>query len=449
MNPVDSPPLRPSAPTERRRRALWLYWSLGLSSFALVIFLLWALRALILPLVFGMLLAYLFRPLVNNFNLPGLPEALRAPVILILIFSSLIFMGLQVRNSIPDESGKLELMVRLHYKINERYESLMQIDPTTGKGNFLHGMFARELTPFLSSMNQLLSLDVQQQKTFLEHLEQDSMSPARAELYLMYFQANLARGQGQSPPVDPVPVSIVTKDPLMREPSSSLQLDRPASPANRRSSALAWILETLSLWVLVPLIFVFMLLDRGNMVRRLISLAPNRYFELSYSIVDEVDKAIGQYLRGTFLQCSLVGLTLTIGFAAVGIQLKVALLMGVMAGMANAIPFLGPFIGLVVGLSYALIAENIYPWIPGLNENHIFLAVLAVVAVAQFLDNAIFQPVVLGGAVSLHPIVVILGVIGGSILFGFAGMLLAIPSIVVAKVMLVTFVRGLIDYRLI
>ncbi len=455
MRPQDSPPpnRRPTDPIERKRRAFWLYLTLGLAALGLGLFLIWALRALILPLIFGALLAYLFRPLVNNFNMPGLPESLRAPVILVLIFSGLIFLGLQIRSSIPDESGQLELMVRLQFKVNEKYEHLMQIDPETGKGNFLHSLVERDLTPLIESLNQILTLDLQQQKTFLEHLQNAEMDPKRAELYLSFFQTNLERAQKSS--TGSIARVALTRELASQSPTEPHLSTPPAtSPApsavtEEKSSALAWILEVLSIWVLVPLVFVFMLLDRGSIMRRFISLAPNRYFELTYSMVDEVDNAIGQYLRGTFLQCSLVGLSLTLGFVMVGIQLKVALLMGIIAGMANAIPFLGPFIGLVVGLSYALVAENISPLIPSMGEEHIFLGVMATVAIAQLLDNAVFQPVVLGGAVNLHPLVVIVGVIGGSILFGFAGMLLAIPSIVILKVLLGTFIRGLAEYRLI
>jgi predicted PurR-regulated permease PerM len=69
--------------------------------------------------------------------------------------------------------------------------------------------------------------------------------------------------------------------------------------------------------------------------------------------------------------------------------------------------------------------------------------------VAHLLDNAIFQPLVVGSAVNLHPLVVILGVFGGSLMFGFAGLIFAIPTIVVLKVVTETFFTGLKDYRII
>ena len=72
-----------------------------------------------------------------------------------------------------------------------------------------------------------------------------------------------------------------------------------------------------------------------------------------------------------------------------------------------------------------------------------------VVLTAQFLDNAIFQPLVLGKAVNLHPLVVVIAVTGGSIVGGFWGMLLAIPTIVILKVVISTLYRQAKEYYII
>jgi len=74
---------------------------------------------------------------------------------------------------------------------------------------------------------------------------------------------------------------------------------------------------------------------------------------------------------------------------------------------------------------------------------------MTVIAIVLCLDNIVFQPIVLGGAVNLHPLVVIVGIMGASMLFGMAGVLLAIPTIVVLKVVIQHTFRGLKDYRII
>src|SRR5690606_6435941 len=124
-----------------------------------------------------------------------------------------------------------------------------------------------------------------------------------------------------------------------------------------------------------------------------------------------------RYLRGTLLECGLVGAVHMIGFYLVGMDPGMAILIGIIAGVANAIPFLGPFIGFVAGVFYALIAENVNPALPFLTADHILIGVMVTVAIAQLLDNAVFQPLVLGSAVNLHPLLVIIGVLGGSLIF--------------------------------
>jgi predicted PurR-regulated permease PerM len=201
--------------------------------------------------------------------------------------------------------------------------------------------------------------------------------------------------------------------------------------------------------MLAPLIFIFLGFDHGQIRRFFISLVPNRYFELSLTVLDRLDNAIGRYLRGTLLECFLVGLTLVLGLILLGIPIGIAVAIGVVSGLLGAIPFLGPVIALVIALGYALIAENIRPLIPGLNPNDLALYVIILAVLTHVLDNLIFQPFVLGSAVNVHPLVVIVAVISGSLIMGLWGMLFAIPTVVVVKTAVSTFFKGLKDYRII
>jgi predicted PurR-regulated permease PerM len=209
------------------------------------------------------------------------------------------------------------------------------------------------------------------------------------------------------------------------------------------------LMEELSIWMLAPVIFIFLGFDNGQMRRYFIGLVPNRYFELSLTVFDMLDEAIGRYLRGTLLECSLVGLTLAIGLFLLGIPLPVALMIGFVSALANTIPFLGPVIGLVIALSYSLIAESITPLIPGLDSQDLAFYVLILIGIAHLLDNVIYSPVVLGSAVNLHPLVVMIAIIGGSMMMGVWGTLLAIPTVVVAKTAIETLFKELKDYRII
>ncbi|HPV43711.1 MAG TPA: AI-2E family transporter, partial [Spirochaetota bacterium] len=200
---------------------------------------------------------------------------------------------------------------------------------------------------------------------------------------------------------------------------------------------------------IMPFVFLFLLLDNGEIKRFFVSLVPNRYFEVSLAVFDKVDKAIGNYLRGILIECSLVGISYIVLLALIGFEIKMAVMIGLAAGMATAIPILGFGIAFVLGSSYALIAESANSIIPFITPNNLIIAVAVVVLIVMVLDNGVFQPVVVGGAVSLHPLVVFIGIMGGSMLFGFAGLILAIPTIVVVKEIVSTLFRELKDYYLI
>jgi predicted PurR-regulated permease PerM len=132
-----------------------------------------------------------------------------------------------------------------------------------------------------------------------------------------------------------------------------------------------------------------------------------------------------------------------------GIPPGIAVAIGVASGLLNAIPFLGTLLALVIGVGYALIAEDIRPLIPGLSPNDLALYVLILVVLVRILDDVVFQPFVLGSATNIHPLVVVIAIISGSLIMGLWGMLFAIPTIVVVKTAVATFFNELKDYRII
>jgi predicted PurR-regulated permease PerM len=162
-----------------------------------------------------------------------------------------------------------------------------------------------------------------------------------------------------------------------------------------------------------------------------------------------LDNAIGKYLRGTLMECSLVGLTLCLGLILLGSPVGIAIAIGLVCGLVNAIPMLGTVIALVICLGYALIAENVDPLIPGLDPSNLPLYVVILVGITHVLDDVIFQPFVLGSAVNIHPLVVVVAIIGGSLIMGLWGMLFAIPTVVVVKTVAETLFKELKDYRIV
>ena len=128
-----------------------------------------------------------------------------------------------------------------------------------------------------------------------------------------------------------------------------------------------------------------------------------------------------------------MGLFLTL----IGVPPRWTIAIGIVTGASNVVPYLGSAVALVSALAYALLAEDIRPLLPMVSPENFAIWVIAAVVLAQLLDNVVLEPVVLGSVVKLHPLVVVIGVVAGAILFGTVGMLLAIPAMTVFKVLVV------------
>ena len=207
--------------------------------------------------------------------------------------------------------------------------------------------------------------------------------------------------------------------------------------------------EILSTWMIAPLIFLFLLWDTGDIKRGLLRAVPNRLFEPTLAVLADVDEALGNYIRGIFLECCLLGLTVLVGMMIVGVPVRWAIAIGIVTGVSNLVPYMGFAAALVSGLAYALLAENVRPLVPLVTADTFALWVVVVVALAELIKNVVYEPVVLGGAVKLHPLVVVIGIVGGATLFGPAGMLLAIPTITVVKELVASTARHLTAYKVI
>ena len=426
---------------QRLSRARNLYAFTALAALTGGCYLLWALRELILPVVIGMLMAYICLPLIGYLRKHGFSR-FWAIIFLSVAFCLMLFSSLNLAgNIIPDKRTELELQVRARYKLHEKFANLMGLDAGHKNGNWLYRLIGEELEPLRDQIDSILALSPEEQQLFTRFYKEGAelkVAPV-AEKFWQYFQANQKRDRN--------------RDQLTQK-RKTAPVGTPASVVARpgredRTSLLILLFNAASLWLVTPLVFLTLLFDDGELKRGLIRSVPNRYFEMTLTVIDKINDALGRYLRGTAIECFLVGASLTLCLFLVGVEMSWAATIGAIAGLANAIPFLGPVIGLAVGLLYAIMTETIQPLLPFVNDHNLLPAIVAAVALVQLADNAVFQPYILGSAVDLHPLVVILSVIGGATLFGFAGMLFAIPAVMVLKVVVTTFFRQLRAYSVI
>lgn len=178
------------------------------------------------------------------------------------------------------------------------------------------------------------------------------------------------------------------------------------------------LLSVISLFVVTPVVAFYLLLDWDRMVAKIDGWLPRQHRDTVRQLAHEMDLAVAGFVRGQVSVCFLLGAFYAIGLAAVG--LNFGLLIGIGAGLVSFIPYVGATLGLVVSLGVALV--QFWPDWP------MVAAVLAIFAVGQFLEGNVLQPKLVGNNVGLHPVWLMFALFAFGYLFGFVGMLIAVPA---------------------
>lgn len=178
------------------------------------------------------------------------------------------------------------------------------------------------------------------------------------------------------------------------------------------------IVDVISLLVVTPVVAFYILLDWDRMVTKVDQWIPRDYVGDVRQIAKEIDQAIAGFIRGQGSLCLILGIYYAVGLSLVG--LNFGLLIGLFAGMISFIPYVGSMVGLVLAVGVALVQFwPDYPWI-GL--------VLVVFFSGQFLEGNILQPKLVGSSVGLHPVWLMFALFAFGALFGFVGLLVAVPA---------------------
>ena len=183
------------------------------------------------------------------------------------------------------------------------------------------------------------------------------------------------------------------------------------------------LVSVISTVVIIPFITFFLLKDGRDMKKLFISYIPNRYFEMSLNVLHKVDMQLGGYLRGQFIEALAVGTLSILALWILGI--KYFILIGIFAGLANLIPYVGPVAGAIPAIVVAITS--------GADFSLIIYIIIAF-TIIQLIDNIVMQPLVLSKSVNLHPLIIVLAILIGGNFFGVLGMFLAVPAAGILKV---------------
>ncbi len=195
-----------------------------------------------------------------------------------------------------------------------------------------------------------------------------------------------------------------------------------------------WIFGTAMFFIFAILVNIYLLIDFSKVRDVMEVMVPDKHQERTFDILHKVDVAVGGFIRGILIVAFLVGAMTFVALWLLGLR-EYALIIGVIAGVANIVPYLGPVVGATPAVLYVLTSAQY----EGMQERLIMLAaVVAVMTVIQMIESYILQPKIVGAKAQLHPLAVLLAFAVG-VNFGILGIIVAVPVACIVRVLLKEF----------
>lgn len=192
---------------------------------------------------------------------------------------------------------------------------------------------------------------------------------------------------------------------------------------DRLGAVTTGVLETVLVFVLAPVVAFYVLIDLPRVRREAIALIPEKHKAEVLHVAGRLGDAVGGFLRGQMVVALIVGILTSVGFAIIGLDFW--LLIGMIAGALNIIPFVGPWVGGFLGVIVGFVTADL--------RTAILAALVALIV--QQIDNHLISPNVLRATVHLHPAVIILLIVLGGGVGGIWGVLLVVPVAAIIKIL--------------
>lgn len=186
------------------------------------------------------------------------------------------------------------------------------------------------------------------------------------------------------------------------------------------------LIDMVIILVVAPVVSFYLLLDWDKMIERIDALIPREHLETVRGLASKADKVLSGFVRGQLSVCAILGLFYSVALVIVG--LKFGVFVGMFAGLISFIPFVGSITGGILSIGLAVVQF----W----NDPIWILAVAAIFAFGQFVEGNVLTPNMVGGSIGLHPVWLMFSLSAFGSLFGFAGLLVAVPTAAVIGVLL-------------
>jgi predicted PurR-regulated permease PerM len=186
-------------------------------------------------------------------------------------------------------------------------------------------------------------------------------------------------------------------------------------------------------FLVIPFLVFYLLKDMKLIQRGLVLLVPHRHRKTFTRMFHEIDEALGNYIRGQLVVCGVVGTLAYIGYWL--IDMPYALVLALIIGITNIIPYLGPIIGAAPSILVAITIS----W-------QMTLLVLVVNLAIQIIEGNIVSPMVMGRTLHIHPLMIIFALLIGGEIGGLLGLIFAVPILAVIRVVLHNAVLHLVKH---
>lgn len=175
--------------------------------------------------------------------------------------------------------------------------------------------------------------------------------------------------------------------------------------------------------MIIPFIVFYLLKDFETLKKTLWKIMPLKWRDPGKELVLRIDESLGNYIRGQFFVITVLGILAVIGFWL--IKLPYAILLGIIVGVTDIIPYFGPFLGAAPAL---LIASTV--------SVKMTIITLVVILVLQFIESNILSPYIVGRSLHIHPVIIIFGLLAGGEIAGIIGLILAVPVLAILKALI-------------
>ena len=200
------------------------------------------------------------------------------------------------------------------------------------------------------------------------------------------------------------------------------------------AGTVALVLGSTFLSFLIIIVFmIFFLLEGKTFTQTFLQAVSGEYYGTAKRILEKISNQIHAYIRGQLIAASSVAATSIIGLYILqlitGISIPYTFLIGIIAGLFNIIPFVGPVMGMIPAIIMYIVTDQSIP----IHFIYVLL-ILGVFSIVQLIDNLVLSPYIMGGSVGFHPMLIIILVLLGASVGGIIGMLFSIPIAAIIKV---------------